>query len=325
MMMTEEIRICHEVIDKEIEGLKLLSELLDDSIKKAIELIYNCKGKTIVMGVGKSGHIGNKISATLSSTGTPSFFVNPNDAMHGDIGVIDENDVIIAISKEGESSELLIALEYPKRLKVPIIAITSNEKSQLACLANVILKIPKTAEACPLNLAPTTSTTTTLVLGDCIAIALMQKRSFKKEQFAQFHPGGNLGKKLKKVEEIMTPVGKFAFLPDSVKIKDSLKEIVSIPPPNMGICVFYGENGRVTGIITDGDLKRLLLKYDNLLELEARDVMIKTPHTIFKNELVITAINQMEELKIRQLIVLNEDNSLAGIIDLSDIIKYKIV
>jgi len=277
------------------------------------------------MGVGKSGHIASKISATFSSTGTPSFFVNPNDAMHGDIGVIDENDVIIAISKEGESSELLVALEYPKRLKVPIIAITANEKSQLAHLANVVIKIPKTAEACPLNLAPTTSTTATLVLGDCIAIALMQKRNFNKEQFAQFHPGGNLGKKLKKVEEIITPVGKFAFLPDSAKIKDALKEIVSIPPPNMGICVFYGEKGKVTGIITDGDLKRLLLKYDNLLELEAKDVMIKTPHTILKNELVITAINQMEELKIRQLVVLNEDNSLAGIIDLSDIIKYKIV
>jgi arabinose-5-phosphate isomerase len=323
--MAKEIQICKEVIDKEIEGLKLLSELLDDSIIKAIELIYNCKGKTIVMGVGKSGHIASKISATFSSTGTPSFFVNPNDAMHGDIGVIDENDVIIAISKEGESSELLVALEYPKRLKVPIIAITANEKSQLAHLANVVIKIPKTAEACPLNLAPTTSTTATLVLGDCIAIALMQKRNFNKEQFAQFHPGGNLGKKLKKVEEIMTPVGKFAFLPDSAKIKDALKEIVSIPPPNMGICVFYGEKGKVTGIITDGDLKRLLLKYDNLLELEAKDVMIKTPHTILKNELVITAINQMEELKIRQLVVLNEDNSLAGIIDLSDIIKYKIV
>lgn len=323
--MSEEIQICKEVIKKEIEGLKLLSDLLDESIKKAVELIYNCKGKTIVMGVGKSGHIGNKISATLSSTGTPSFFVNPNDAMHGDIGVIDENDVIIAISKEGESSELLVALEYPKRLKVPIIAITTNEKSQLASLASVILKIPKTAEACPLNLAPTTSTTSTLVLGDCLAIALMNKRSFKKEQFAQFHPGGNLGKKLKKVEEIMTPVGKFAFLPDSSKIKDALKEIVSIPPPNMGICVFWGERGKVTGIITDGDLKRLLLKHENLLELEAKDVMIKTPHTIFKDELVITAINQMEELKIRQLIVLNRDNSLAGIIDLSDIIKYKIV
>jgi arabinose-5-phosphate isomerase len=323
--MAKEIQICKEVIDKEIEGLKLLSELLDDSIIKAIELIYNCKGKTIVMGVGKSGHIASKISATFSSTGTPSFFVNPNDAMHGDIGVIDENDVIIAISKEGESSELLVALEYPKRLKVPIIAITVNEKSQLAHLANVVIKIPKTAEACPLNLAPTTSTTATLVLGDCIAIALMQKRNFNKEQFAQFHPGGNLGKKLKKVEEIMTPVGKFAFLPDSAKIKDALKEIVSIPPPNMGICVFYGEKVKVTGIITDGDLKRLLLKYDNLLELEAKDVMIKTPHTILKNELVITAINQMEELKIRQLVVLNEDNSLAGIIDLSDIIKYKIV
>lgn len=323
--MSEEIQICKEVIKKEIEGLKLLSDLLDESIKKAVEVIYNCKGKTIVMGVGKSGHIGNKISATLSSTGTPSFFVNPNDAMHGDIGVIDENDVIIAISKEGESSELLVALEYPKRLKVPIIAITTNEKSQLASLASVILKIPKTAEACPLNLAPTTSTTSTLVLGDCLAIALMNKRSFKKEQFAQFHPGGNLGKKLKKVEEIMTPVGKFAFLPDSSKIKDALKEIVSIPPPNMGICVFWGERGKVTGIITDGDLKRLLLKHENLLELEAKDVMIKTPHTIFKDELVITAINQMEELKIRQLIVLNRDNSLAGIIDLSDIIKYKIV
>ncbi|HPC37733.1 MAG TPA: KpsF/GutQ family sugar-phosphate isomerase [Exilispira sp.] len=323
--MTKEMQICKEVIEKEIEGLKLLAELLDDSINKAIEYIYNCKGKTIVMGVGKSGHIGSKISATFSSTGTPSFFLNPNDALHGDIGVINEDDVIIAISKDGGSSELLIALEYPKRLKIPIIAITTNEKSQLAEIANVVLKIPKTDEACPLNLAPTTSTTATLVLGDCLAIALMQKRNFKKEQFAQFHPGGNLGKKLKKVEEIMTPVGKFALLPDNSKIKDALKAIVSIPPPNMGICVFYCEDNKVTGIITDGDLKRLLLKYNNLLELQAKEVMIKTPHTILKNELVITAINKMEELKIRQLIVLNEDQSLAGIIDLSDIIKYKIV
>ncbi len=323
--MINEIQICRNVIEKEIEGLRLLSELLSESLSKAIELIFNCKGKTIVMGVGKSGHIGNKISATFSSTGTPSFFVNPNDAMHGDIGVITEDDVIIAISKDGASSELLIALEYPKRLKTPIIAITSNEKSQLAEISDVVLKIPKTSEACPLNLAPTTSTTATLVLGDCLAVALMEKRKFKKEQFAQFHPGGNLGKKLKKIEEIMTPVGKFALLPDHVKIKEALNGIISIPPPNMGICVFYGSEGKITGIITDGDLKRLLLKYENLLDMKANEVMIKTPHTIKKTELVVTAINVMEELKIRQLIVLNEDNTLAGLIDLSDIIKFKIV
>lgn len=319
------IYTCKEVIKKEIEGLVLLSELLDDSINKAVDIIYNCKGKTIVMGVGKSGHIGNKIAATLSSTGTPSFFLNPNDAMHGDIGVISQNDVIIAISKEGESIELLTALEYPKRLKVPIIAITTNSKSQLSTMSDITLRIPNTAEACPLNLAPTTSTTATLVLGDCIAIALMEKRKFKKEQFATFHPGGNLGKKLKKIEDIMTPKGKFALLPDNVKIKDALKAIVSIPPPNMGICVFYSDDEKVSGIITDGDLKRLLLKYENLLELDAKDVMIKTPHTIYRSDFVINAINIMEELKIRQLIVLNEDNTLAGLIDLSDIIKYKIV
>ncbi|MFN3410552.1 MAG: SIS domain-containing protein [Exilispira sp.] len=324
-MESKEILICIDVIKKEIEGLLLLSELIDQSLKKAIDIIYNCRGKTIIMGVGKSGHIGNKIAATLSSTGTPSFFLNPNDAIHGDIGVITADDVIIAISKDGESAELLTALEYPLRLQIPIISITSNEKSQLAKISSIILRIPKTSEACPLNLAPTTSTTATLVLGDCIAIALMERRNFKKEQFAQFHPGGNLGKKLKKIEEIMTPKGKFALLPDTVKVKEALQAIVSLPPPNMGIVVFYQEDERITGIITDGDLKRLLLKYNNLLELTAKEVMIKTPHTIYKNELVITAINKMEELKIRQLIVLNEDNTLAGLIDLSDIIKYKIV
>ncbi len=325
MESNQQILVCKRVIESEIEGLKLLIDNIDDSFTKAVEYIYNCKGKTIVMGVGKSGHIGNKIAATLSSTGTPSFFVNPNDAMHGDIGVITENDTILAISKDGESTELLISLEYPKRLKIPIIAITSNEKSQLGNLSTVILKIPKIPEACPLNLAPTTSTTATLVLGDCLAIALMEKREFKKEQFAQFHPGGNLGKKLKKVEEIMTPKGKFALLPEDSFVKDALNAIISIPPPNMGICVFYGKGEKIKGIITDGDLKRLLLKYDNLLKLQAKEVMTKTPHTIYKDELVINAINIMEELKIRQLIVLNRDETLAGIVDLSDIIKYKIV
>ncbi len=319
------IEIGKNVISKEIEGLKILSGLLDESFEKAVDYIYECKGKTIIMGVGKSGHIGSKIAATFSSTGTPAFFVNPNDALHGDIGVITAEDIIIAISKEGESSELLIALEYPKRLKVPIIAITTNLNSQLAKISDIILKLPKTDEACPLNLAPTTSTTATLVLGDCLAVALMEKRNFQKEQFALFHPGGNLGKKLKKVEEIMTPIGKFALLPENSKIKDALKAIVSIPPPNMGICVFYEENYKVKGIITDGDLKRLLLKYENLLEMEAKDIMIKTPHTIYKDEFVVNAINIMEDLKIRQLIVLNKDNTLAGLIDLSDIIKYKIV
>jgi arabinose-5-phosphate isomerase len=320
-----DLKICKNVIEKEILGIEKLYSSIENYFEKVIDLLYNCEGKVVVMGVGKSGHIGGKIAATFSSTGTPAFFLNPMDAIHGDIGVITTSDVIIAISKDGESEELLLALEYPRRIHVKVIAVTTNAKSSLAKISDIILQIPQVEEACPMNLAPTTSSTMTLVLGDCMAVCLMERRHFKKEQFAAFHPGGNLGKKLKKVEDIMTPVGHFALLDQNVNVKKALEAIVAIPPPNMGISVFHDGNKKVTGIITDGDLKRLLLKYPDLLSMKVKDVMIKTPRTIYKDDFVLNALNMMDDFKIKQLIVLNSDDSLAGLLDISDIMKNKIL
>lgn len=315
------VKIAKEVIKSEAESLIKLSERIDGNFNKAVNLLYNCKGKVILTGVGKSGHIAGKIAATFSSTGTPAFFLNPMEGMHGDIGVIMEKDVVIAISKTGETEELLNILFYPKRLNIPIIAITSDSDSSLAKLSTTVLILPQIKEVCPMNLAPTTSTTMTLVLGDALAVALMEKRKFKKEQFAMFHPGGSLGRQLKKVYEVMTPKSEFAIGDENITIRDALKLIIK---KNKGLCVFTNKEGDITGILTDGDLKRLLLKIDNLLERTAKEVMIRNPKKINRNSFVLEAVQKMEG-KYTQLIVVDDNDKLCGVIHIHDILSKKII
>ena len=314
------------IVRKEAESLIELEKLMkteyyEEQFNKAIDILYNCTGKVIVTGVGKSGHIGGKIAATLSSTGTPAFFLNPAEGVHGDIGVIMEGDVLIAISKSGETEELLNILSYPKRLGVPIIAITTNKYSSLTEIADVVLLLPDVDEVCPMNLAPTTSTTLTLVLGDALAVSLMEKRGFREEHFALLHPAGSLGRKLKKVYEIMTPVNEFAVASDDLTIKDVLKLIVE---KNKGLCVFIDKDKNITGILTDGDLKRLLLKVDNLLDKKANEVMIKNPKTIKKDAFALEALKLMEG-KYTQLVVIDDNKKLCGVIHIHDILKGKVV
>lgn len=315
------VKIAKDVLKSEAESLLKLSNNIDNNFNEAIEILYNCKGKVILTGVGKSGHIASKIAATFSSTGTPAFFLNPMEGMHGDIGVIMEKDVIIAISKTGETEELLNILPYPKRLNIPIIAITTGKESSLAKLSDIVLLLPNVKEVCPMNLAPTTSTTMTLALGDALAVALMEKRNFKKEQFAMFHPGGSLGRQLKKVYEVMTPKSEFAIGHENITIKEALELIIK---KNKGLCVFVNNKDEITGILTDGDLKRLLLKVDNLLDKKAKDVMIKNPKKINKNSFVLEAIEKMEG-KYTQLVVVDDNNKLSGVIHIHDILSKKVI
>jgi|YNPMSStandDraft_1061717.scaffolds.fasta_scaffold00057_20 arabinose-5-phosphate isomerase len=321
----ELINLAKEAIKKESEAIFKLSDLIDDNFIKAIEIILNCKGKVIITGVGKSGHIGGKIAATLSSTGTPAFYLNPSEGIHGDIGVIMDKDIILAISKSGETEELLSILPYPKRLGVPLISITENNNSSLAKLSDVVLTIPKEMEVCPMNLSPTTSTTLTLVLGDAIAVTLMKAKRFTPEQFATFHPGGSLGKKLMRVRELMTDISQIALVDEDFYVKDALDKMVNYSQfGSRGVCLFKNKNGEITGIISDGDFKRLLLKYPDLINKKCFEIMIKDPKKIDENAFAFEALQIMEN-KYSFLLVKNEEEKITGVIHFHDILKGKVI
>ncbi len=319
--MNNYIEIAKDVLKRESDSLQKLVGMINESFVKAIELLLNTDGKVIVTGVGKSGHIGSKIAASLSSTGTSSFILNPSEGIHGDLGVVMEGDCIIALSKTGETKELLNILPYPKRIGVPIISITSGKDSTLDDLSDVTLLIPDDGEVCPMGLAPTTSTTLTLALGDAIVVALMKAKGFNEEQFAVFHPGGQLGRKLLKVKDMMIPKSKLAIINKDKKMKEVLKEFVTT---NKGMCI-YINNNKLQGILSDGDMKRKLLEFENLLEKKFSEVMIKNPTTINKNKFALEALNIMEEKSFTWLLVNDEKNEFCGIIHIHDILKGKLV
>lgn len=321
----EIISYAKEAIRKEGEAVLKLENFIDNNFIKALQLILNCDGKIIITGVGKSGHIGGKIAATLSSTGTPAFYLNPSEGVHGDIGVIMDKDLIIAISKSGETDELLTILPYPKRLGVPIISITENKNSSLAKISDVILLIPSEYEVCPMNLAPTTSTTLTLVLGDALAVALMKAKNFTPEQFAIFHPAGSLGKKLKKVKDLMTDIKELAVVNENSTVLEALDKMVNFSSyGSRGVCLFISEENKVTGILADGDLKRLLIKYPDLVNKVCKDIMIKNPKRIKYDAFAFEALQIMEN-KYSFLLVENEKNEIIGVIHFHDILKGKVL
>jgi len=315
------IEIAKRTIDIELETLLNLKESLDDSFVKAIEILYNCKGKVILVGIGKSGHIARKISSTLSSTGTPSIFLHPAEAVHGDLGIIEKEDVVIFISNSGETEEIINLIPYLKFLNVPVITITGNPNSTLAQKSDVVIDIKIKREACPFNLAPTSSTTAILVLGDAIAIVLMELKGFTKEQFAKLHPAGLIGKRLKKVYEIMH-TDRIPFVYDDMSIKSAIIEITS---KGFGATAVLDRNNNLVGIITDGDLRRYIEKGYDLNNGSVKDAMTKNPKTIKYNETVGEALNLMEKYKITVLLVLDENNKLVGIVHLHDILRAGIL
>ena len=299
----------------EIKELKNLSKIFNSNFYKAIILLNKVKGRIIVTGIGKSAHIGNKISATLTSTGTASYFIHATEASHGDLGAIKKNDCIIAISNSGETSELNNIINYSKRFDIPLISISSNKKSLLNKNSTIGIVYKKPIEACPLNLAPTSSTTISLVIGDCIAMSLLELKGFKSSQFKNFHPGGNLGKDLKKVDEIMH-VGR--SLPLANENEKMSKALITMTKKSFGCIGVQNKNKELIGVITDGDLRRNINK--EFIKRIALEIMTQNPSTGDKNMLVGEALNIMNSKKITSLFICERKKPI-GIIHIHDLLR----
>jgi arabinose-5-phosphate isomerase len=313
------------VLRVEAHSILDLAERIDENFLRALEILHHCKGRIIFMGMGKSGLVARKIASTFASTGTPAFFIHPAEGMNGDFGMLTKEDVIIAIANSGETRELLEALPLIKRYGNPLITLTGNPKSTLAKAGDVNLSIHVKEEACPLGLAPTASTTATLALGDALAITLMEKRGFKKEDFALLHPGGALGKRLLlKVEDLMHVGEALPMVSEKTLMKDVIFEISSKRLGVSGVC--NGE-GHLVGVITDGDLRRALERFSDLLSHEASMVMTKNPKWIEKGALAAKAVQKMEEYSITSLFVFRTpgDKVPVGIIHLHDLLKAGVV
>ena len=312
-MTNKDIESAERTIDKEIDALKMMRSELNDNLIKALDLMQHIKGRVVVTGMGKSGHIGNKIAATLASTGTPSFFVHPAEASHGDLGMLTEDDCVLAISNGGESKELSDIIVYCKRYGIPLIAMTKNPNSSLGKAGDYILKLPDCGEACPLGLAPTSSTTATAVLGDILAVCLLERKGFSKTDFKQRHPGGKLGAFLQKVSDLMRTGKEMPIISDTADMQVALLEMTS---KMLGCVGIVDKDNHLLGIITDGDLRRFMS--DNILQKKAVDVMTRNPKTTSADKLVAEAVNLMNTKKITQLFVIDEDNHPLGLIHLHD-------
>lgn len=311
-------QIATNVLRVEAAELLACADRVDDSFDRAVEEIFALKGKLIIIGVGKSGLVGAKIAATMASTGTPSFFIHPTEAMHGDLGMIGKEDGVLAISYSGESEELIAILPHLKRYGIKLIAMSSSDSSSLAAFADIHLNISVSKEACPLNAAPTSSTTLTMAVGDALAIALMEKRGFKKEDFAYFHPGGSLGKRLfVKVKDIMRSEN----LP-IVSHETILKEaIIKMSEGKLGNIIFE-QNGKLAGVLSDGDLRRALMDESFSLQNAAISYACKNPKTVSdENLLAVEALNIIEENKIQLLIVTDSNGTIKGALHIHDLVE----
>jgi arabinose-5-phosphate isomerase len=313
------------VLRVEAQSLLDLAERIDEDFSRAVELLYQCAGKVVLMGMGKSGLVGRKIASTFASTGTPSFFIHPAEGLNGDFGMLAKEDLIIAISNSGETRELLEVLPLIKRYGNRLITLTGNANSTLSKAGDVNLDIRVKEEACPLGLAPTSSTTATLALGDALAVALMGKKDFKEEDFAMLHPGGTLGKRLLlKVEDLMHVGKAFPMVSEKTLMKDAIFEITS---KRLGVTAVCNTEGHLMGVITDGDLRRALEKFNDLFNREASEVMTKNPKWIEKDDLAAKAVQRMEEYSITSLFVFKKagEKVPVGIIHLHDLLKAGVV
>ena len=309
-----------KAILSESESIKKLADYIDLSFAEAVEAIFHCKGRLVVSGIGKSAIIAQKIVATMNSTGTPSLFLHASEAIHGDLGMIQKDDVVVCISKSGNSPEIKILVPFLKQYAQTLIAITGNTTSFLAKNSDLVLNTTVEAEACPNNLAPTNSTTAQLVMGDALAVCLMELRNFTATDFAKFHPGGALGKKL--LLRVSDMLGN--TLKPSVSPETPIKKVIfEISEKRLGVTAVV-ENNKVVGIITDGDIRRMLSHRDSLADVTAQDIMTKNPKVIESNAMVVDAFNIMEDFSITQLVVVNH-GEYKGVLHLHDILKEGIV
>jgi arabinose-5-phosphate isomerase len=311
--------LARNVIKTEAQMIANLVSRIDHRFAQACHLLYHCQGRIVVMGMGKSGHIGKKIAATFASTGSPAFFIHPSEAKHGDIGMLTKQDAILAISYSGESEELTSILPFIKRFEIPLIALTGNPQSTLAKTATVHLDVSVEKEACPLGLAPTSSTTATLVMGDALAMALLDIRGFTKNDFALSHPGGTLGRRLLlRIEEIMRQDHEIPIISLNATLKEALVEMTS---KKLGMTTIINEAGELSGIFTDGDVRRALDNNTDIHLTQIHQIMSKHPKTIPSNMLAADALNLMEDHKITSLVITNPQKKPIGIVHIHDILR----
>lgn len=316
------IKIAKEVLEIEADALLASKNELGQNINEAVETIYNLNGKLIVTGVGKSGLVGSKIAATFASTGTPSFFLHPTEALHGDLGMIGKDDGVLAISYSGESEELTKILPHIKRFDIPLIGMSAKKESTLGRYSDIFISISVKKEACPLQAAPTSSTTLTMALGDALAICLMKKRGFKKEDFASFHPGGSLGKRLFiKIKDIMRD-NNLPIIDENSTLKEA---IVVMSQGKLGNVLITNKNGKLKAILSDGDLRRALMKEDFSLDKKAIDFATKNPKKCKdKNILASDALKIIEDFKIQLLVITDENDKIVGVLHIHDLVEIGI-
>ncbi len=311
-----------DVLDLEARSILELKDRLDKNFIKAVDLIYASKGRVVVTGMGKSGLICKKIAATFASTGTPSFFLHPADAIHGDLGMMVRGDIVLALSNSGETEEIKQLIPYIKRFGLPMICISGNPKSTLAKNSDCFLDASIQKEACPFDLIPTVSTTVSLALGDALAIAILTKRGFREEDFAVFHPGGSLGRRLARVEDLMHKDNEIPLIREEKTMKDALYEMTI---KRLGMTCVIDKDNKLSGIITDGDLRRLLEKHQDLLDKKVKDVMSQSPKTISQKAIAEKAVEIMELYSITSLICIDEKEKPIGVIHLHDLLKAGVV
>ncbi len=319
----QSLQLARDTLDIEAQALLGLKSRLDDRFAQAVQLMLNVQGRVVVTGMGKSGHIGRKIAATLSSTGTPAMFVHPGEASHGDLGMIKRVDIVLGISNSGESDELVAILPMLKRQGVPLIAMTGGLHSSLALHANIVLDCSVEKEACPLNLAPTASTTAQLALGDALAVALLDARGFKAEDFARSHPGGSLGRRLlTHVSDVMRSGDEVPHVLPSASLTELMREMSH---KGLGASAVVNAQHHIVGIFTDGDLRRLIEKGSDLRQLTAQDVMHPNPRSVKKDDLAVTAAELMESHRITSVLVVDNSLRLCGALNSNDLMRAKVI
>ena len=316
-----DLTLAKKVLQTEAAAILSLVDRLDDRFERAVRILLDCRGRVIVTGMGKSGIICRKIAATLASTGTPAFFLHPAEAVHGDLGVIQGDDVVVAVSNSGETDELLRLVETIKRLGTRLIAICGNPASTLAQASDVALDCQVSKEACPLNLVPTASTTAALALGDALAMTLLVAKGFREEDFANLHPGGKIGKRLMRVEQLMHTAGKVPIVGPATPMREVVREISD---KGFGMTCVADDQHRLAGVITDGDLRRHLSASVNFLDRTAADIMTRNPVTIAPGTLAVEVLNVLEQRKITSIIVVDEDRRIEGVVHLHDLWRTEV-
>jgi arabinose-5-phosphate isomerase len=312
----ESLATAIRVLESEAEAIRKLVDRMGEPFLRAVDLAANCSGKIAVTGLGKSGIICQKIAATLSSTGSPAIFLHAADALHGDCGLLSRDDVVLAISKSGETAEVLQVLNVAKRMGLPVVAMAGDRDSSLAQFADVFLDVSIEEEACPLGLAPTASTAVALAMGDALAMALMERKGFGKEEFASLHPAGSLGKQLLRVSELMHRGESIPRVLETTLMPDVICEMTG---KSLGMTTVTDAQNALVGVIADGDLRRMLQKSADPFKQTAGEVMSRHPKTIFEDELATVALAKMEEMKITSLVVINKDRQVAGVVHVHDL------